>query len=764
MTIAPATVRWTARETETSAAWEMASAAARKHVAAAAPSTSGRARTRASRPSAANVGAALSAGSTSGHLAERPDEGAERHRETEPGGLYRQREPTTHERDRQAGDHRRQGHRGEDEARQCGDHDDRGGPGGERTQDRATVVVPTEGHREQGHGDRAEEAEHERQRHLVEAERGQRSDCDATAGDADREPVAWRGHQGGECEGAHGGEEQQRVQGLVDRRQAHGGVLGPRLADGRDASGTARDEGESRSQHRQGTGGEGHPRDGVPRRRRDRRDRGPHEGHTDRERGLLVGGAVEAGQHDREREGARDQRRTALPHERLGPGDGPQQHREGAHQDELPAVAVEPQLARRRVRRCLGQCPHGAACPGRGGHETRHPGQHLRTEASADGSQSRKCEHGHETDQVDGGDGVGRPVDARQDHRETHRSDQLRHHETGRTQRRHRHDDAGHEEAETDQADEGLDVEVAEPAGVVGADEVEHHESERDGGQRLGGDREAAATKGHARRAGGTGQQDKDGGAASHPEPGPGDGQEDHGGDEEAGGAESEQDLGDRCAPEAVPDGCGPRDGHRREVRVEGRRRGRRWDRRGEGRGPQPVEQVVGLAQRAEQLGGKEALQRQRARRASERRGGERAAAVGTDGRVRVARSSGHVTSAGVPRTVAKRFWLQLLLGRGAQPVVSIRAHEALLSTRNECANQRGPARVLHLRRHRDRRTGAGEVRDPLHRSVSRRGSRADVLRRADPRAHRRDLGGAGGHGSLDGDAQPSAASGPSVR
>ena len=207
---------------------------------------------------------------------------------------------------------------------------------------------------------------------------------------------------------------------------------------------------------------------------------------------------------------------------------------------------------------------------------------------------------------------------------------------------------------ETDQADQLLEGEVAEPAGVVGTHDVEHQEPEGHGGERLGGDREAAAAEHDARRSGGAGQGDQDGGAATDAEPGPGDGQEDDGGDQQAGRPEPQQDLGDRGALETVPHGRRAGDGHRREF---GSTRaaasgcgGCSGGGRGHGGGAQPVEQVVGLTQRAEQLGGEEAVQRQCAGRAAERSVRQRAAAVGTDGGVRVARSGGgHASHCAAP-------------------------------------------------------------------------------------------------------------------
>ena len=91
-----------------------------------------------------------------------------------------------------------------------------------------------------------------------------------------------------------------------------------------------------------------------------------------------------------------------------------------------------------------------------------------------------------------------------------------------------------------------------QPAGVLGADQVEHDQPQRDDGERLGGDPEVAAGEPLAGERGRDGQPDQDRGPAADAEPRPGDGQEDHGRDEQAGGAEPEQDLGDRGGAEAA--------------------------------------------------------------------------------------------------------------------------------------------------------------------------------------------------------------------
>ena len=500
------------------------------------------------------------------------------------------------------------------------------------------------------------------------------------------------------------------MQRLVDRRQAHGGGLGPRCAHRRDAAGGVREQRQRCHQHREGAGEQRHARHGVPSRRSDRRDHGPADCHADRDASQLGRSAVEAGKYEGEGDGAGDQRRAALTHQRLRPRDRPQQQREPAHQDQLPAVAVHPELVGRRVSGRLDQRPQAAAGPGGRRQDTGHPGQDVGAEPAPERAQSGQGEHGHEPDQVDRGDGVRRPVDGRQDQGEPGGATSC-----GTTSRPGRSGSATGRRPGPGARDR---------RGGAGSSRVSSPNQPALSAPTTSSTRSPSATVVSASAAtrrprrpqhgaagtGGGGQADEDGGPATDAEPGPGDRQEDHGGDQQAGRAEPEQDLRDRRALEAPS--RGRPGGRRASAGGPGRREGRRRRRRGrcdggqrDGGGAQPVEQVVGLAQRAEQLGGEEAPERERAGRAAERRGGQRAAAVGADGWCR--RSA--VGWRSYPHCARARPHER----RSTQPVVSIRAQEPLPSTRAMSARNtaltRRPARVLHLGRHRDRGPGAGE-------------------------------------------------------
>ena len=233
-----------------------------------------------------------------------------------------------------------------------------------------------------------------------------------------------------------------------------------------------------------------------------------------------------------------------------------------------------------------------------------------------------RASHGDRSGKVDGRDGVRAPLDGGQDQRQRGGRHELRHHQAV-PPRSQGQDDPGHEEPEADHAEQLLGRQVTEPAGVVGAHDVEHDEAEGDGGQGLGGDLETPAAEQAARRAGGGGEEHEDGRAAADAEPRPGHGQEDHRRDQEARRAEAQQDLGDRRAlePAARRDGRLTRAsrGGRVETGNGGRVGGGQGSDGSDGGGAEPVEEVVGLAQGAEQLGGEESPERQGAGRATER-------------------------------------------------------------------------------------------------------------------------------------------------
>ena len=116
-----------------------------------------------------------------------------------------------------------------------------------------------------------------------------------------------------------------------------------------------------------------------------------------------------------------------------------------------------------------------------------------------------------------------------------------------------------------------------QPAGVLGAEHVQHDQPQRDRGERLGSDAEVAAGQPLAGDRGRDGEPDQHRGAAADAEPRPGHGQEDHGGDEQAGRAEPEQDLGDRGGAEAG--------GRRRRGEARARGTGAAYERTGGGGG-----------------------------------------------------------------------------------------------------------------------------------------------------------------------------------
>ena len=306
------------------------------------------------------------------------------------------------------------------------------------------------------------------------------------------------------------------------------------------------------------------------------------------------------------------------------------------------------------------------------------------------GAQPGEGEHGDEPDQVDGGDGVRRPVDGRQDQGEPGGGDELRHHEPSRAERLERQDDARDQEPEPDQADQLLEGErrrtsrrcrrrrrraPASPNATVVSASAATVRPRRPSTVPAAPVAPVRTTRTAVRpptpsQVQATARKIT---AATSRQVAP----------------SPSRILGTEAPWRPCRTGAGAGDGHRREVRVEagcGRAAacGRRG--RGDGRGAQPVEQVVGLAQRAEQLGGEEALQRQGARRAAERR--VRAACCGSRDRRRCPRSAvgwrsySHCAAPSAPDREC----------RPTQPVVSIRAHEPLLSTRHECQEQRGPS------------------------------------------------------------------------
>ena len=143
-----------------------------------------------------------------------------------------------------------------------------------------------------------------------------------------------------------------------------------------------------------------------------------------------------------------------------------------------------------------------------------------------------------------------------------------------------------------------------------------------------------------ARAAGGCGQPGEDGGPAADAHPGPGEGEERDRGDQQAQGAEPEQDRGHRRGAQPVPSAGG---GGRVVLARVRRQVGR--ERPGDGashrnHGAEPDQQRVGVLEGAQQLVAERVDQGQRAGGAGFGSWWQERAAVGAPRRVRV---SGHV-------------------------------------------------------------------------------------------------------------------------
>ena len=258
-------------------------------------------------------------------LGHRPDQRSQSRRQTQTRDLGREREPAACQRQDQPGDDQRQPGGRQHDARQGGDDEDETDRAGAGGQEGRLLVAAAQGECQQSRGDECEATEHDPERDGVEAEG--REPCGAE-GRRRRPGGAARPGQDdepGERQGGRAGEQQERVEGLVDRNETNRGGLGQRCPHRDEVAGGVREQRERRRQHPGGAGGQRHPRHGVPRGRGDGGDQRPHQGHGDRDGGQLVRRAVEAGEHGRERDDTGDQRRAPLARERVGPGDGPEE-------------------------------------------------------------------------------------------------------------------------------------------------------------------------------------------------------------------------------------------------------------------------------------------------------------------------------------------------------------------------------------------------------------------------------------------------------
>ncbi len=240
--------------------------------------------------------------------------------------------------------------------------------------------------------------------------------------------------------------------------------------------------------------------------------------------------------------------------------------------DEHPdAVAVDPEPVQRgvlgRIRRPRrpGRARNASPPPAAEVHGSTTTPSARPSSASAVNAEHRDC--GHDLG-VLGGD-----ADPERRRAEAERSGDLRGDQPARRERRAPARPRGGVPPSSARNDSSRRRTPSQPA-LLGADHVEDDQPERDGGERLGGDPEVAAGQPLAGERGRDGQPDQHRGAAADAEPRPGHGQEDHGGDEQAGRAEPEQDLGHRGGAEAGgrrggAGGVG-RGGNERRTRVRG--------------------------------------------------------------------------------------------------------------------------------------------------------------------------------------------------
>ena len=298
-----------------------------------------------------------------------------------------------------------------------------------------------------------------------------------------------------------------------------------------------RDEHEQRA-------GERHPGDGVP----PRRGRAGHDrpGHGGRgcEKSDRSGALVEDREGRREREHRGGARADQLPQVVVRADDGPRQQDECGDREHADAVTLDPQTPQRGVLERLrqGRPAQGDEREPRAGR--RRPRQHHCAERAAADREPREQEH------RDRRHHLVMTVRTDPEHRDAE-AEGGGHLRCEQPPGREAQTERDRQERGADDDEEPLVARRPQPPGVLGAEHVQHDEAQRHGGERLGSDPEVAAGQPLAREDGRDGQPDQHGGAAADVEPRPRHGQEDHGGDEHAGGAEPEQDLGHRGGAEA---------------------------------------------------------------------------------------------------------------------------------------------------------------------------------------------------------------------
>ena len=217
------------------------------------------------------------------------------------------------------------------------------------------------------------------------------------------------------------------------------------------------------------------------------------------------------------------------------------------------------------------------------------------------------------------------------------------------------------QERGADQLGERSRGRVAEPAGAVGAHEVQGQQPESHQDEGLGGGAETTSGRPPGQGAGDAREDDQGRRTPADPEHRPGHGQEHQGRDQQAAGAQREQDLRDRRGTEAAPP----------VSRAAGGRGGTALGRGtghlgggGDRAGPQRGEERVGPAERGEQLLRRLTAQREGAGPAGDGAGVDRGEAVRAASGIGVA---GHVTMRPVRR-----------------PPRPARAHSPALSTRTQ--------------------------------------------------------------------------------
>ena len=404
------------------------------------------------------------------------------------------------------------------------------------------TVVRREGVADQG-GAEQRARDHDGPRgHRVEGERADRTERDHRAGrDGPRLLVGAR--QQGQDRGDQDdhGERQEHGRRLgVGVGEPYAGAAGERrvLAE-RVGCGLA-GQGEGDAEDRERGQEHRHPGHRTPVGRGHDRRRGP-EGEGDQddrpEHGRALVGGRQAGRHGQHAAAA------AAPSARVSTGyeetKGTGARRRSEATSSADAVAVDPETVQRWVVGRLGQADEHQGQPPAGRADDGSDPQDPELAGPARGHQGAIGDHDERRDR---GGSLGRAQDAEAEQGQGEHGHDLRRGQPGRDGQR----ESGDEHGPTDGADHAGVGEATQPAGVVRADDVQGEQTQRDRGQRLGRDPEAAGAEPHTQPAADQGEADEDRRTPSDAEPGPGDRQEDDGRDQQAQRTEAEQDLGDR--------------------------------------------------------------------------------------------------------------------------------------------------------------------------------------------------------------------------